>query len=426
MKKYWKLVRGLNGDMQLCVWANGLSGFTVDGGIYAVILNLYLLRLGYGAQFIGAVNGTGLLAYGLFSLAAGWLGSRFGTRSMITLGLAMMAAGGFALPLAEFAAPSFGVIWIIASFVVTNMGLALQATNCTPFLAESSQMEERHTFFSIVATVWSLAGFAGNVVGGLLPPLFGFLLSASLGEAAPYRYSLWLSPVLLLAAAVVMVMRRAARFKPISVSPVQLASQSSGAGPIAMLALVRFLFVLGCGAVLIFLNMYLDKDLGAGAAGIGLLLGAGRLCAGVMSLLAPRLAARWSKANLILATAVGTSLSMIPLILLAQTNAAAFSFIGVMTLLAIRLPTWLAYSMEAVGPARRGLMSGAGEMANGLGFAAVGLGGGYVIHAVGYRPLFLLCACLTAAGAWLFDRYCRPRPQSERVPGTPIPLTPES
>src|SRR5438128_12086779 len=104
MKKYWKLVRGLNGDMQLCVWANGLSGFTVDGGIYAVVLNLYLLRLGYGAQFVGAVNGVGLLAYGLFSLAAGWLGSRFRTRRMIALGLAWMVAGACALPLVEVVA----------------------------------------------------------------------------------------------------------------------------------------------------------------------------------------------------------------------------------------------------------------------------------------------------------------------------------
>jgi alkane 1-monooxygenase len=416
MKKHWELVRGLNRDMRLCVWTNGLTGFTVDGGIYAVVLNLYLLRLGYGAQFIGAVNGAGLLAYGLFSLAAGCLGSRFGTRGMITLGLALMAAGGCALPLVELVAPSLGAGWILASFIVTNVGLALQVTNCTPFLTESSQAGERHTFFSIVATVWSLAGFAGNVVGGLLPPLFGFFLSVSLGDAAPYRYSLWLAPVLLLPAAVLMLTTRAVARKPTNDSPEQLIPSANGDAQIAMLALVRFLFVLGCGAVLIFLNMYLDKDLGAGAAGIGLLLGAGRLCAGAMCLFAPMLAARWSKANLILATAVGTALSMIPLILLAQTTAAAFSFIGVMTLLAVRLPTWLAYSMEAARPARRGLMSGAGEMANGLGFAVVGLGGGYVINTLGYRPLFLLCACLTAVGAWLFARYCRPQ-QPALVPG---------
>ena len=159
MKHYWQLVRGLNRDMRLYLLADGLSGFTVDGGIYAVVLNLYLLRLGYGAQFIGAVNGVGLLAYGLFSLAAGWLGSRFRTRRMIALGLVMMAAGGCALPLAEFVAPGLRASWVVASFVITNLGLALHVTNCTPFLTEISQAGERHVFFSIVATAWSLAGF---------------------------------------------------------------------------------------------------------------------------------------------------------------------------------------------------------------------------------------------------------------------------
>lgn len=423
MKNYWQLVRGLNRDMRLYLLADGLSGFTVDGGIYAVVLNLYLLRLGYGAQFIGAVNGAGLLAYGLFSLAAGWLGSRFRTRRMIALGLALMAAGCCALPLAEFVAPGLRAGWVVASFVMTNLGLALHVTNCTPFLTEISQVRERPVFFSIVATAWSLAGFAGNVVGGLLPLLFGFLLSASLSEAAPYRYSLWLAPVLLLPAALLMFTTRAVTRKPMTGALVQLALPTSGAAKIGMLALVRFLIVMGAGAVLIFLNMYLDKDLGAGAAGIGLLFGAGRLCAGAMSLFAPVLAARWSKANLILGTALGTALSMIPLILLAQTSAAAFSFVGVMALLAIRVPTYLAYSMEAVRPARRALMSGAGEMANGLGFAVVGLGGGYVINTLGYRPLFLLCACLTVVGAWLFARYCRPQPQPAAVRGAAVSLT---
>jgi len=423
MKNYWQLLRGLNRDMRLYLLADGLSGFTVDGGVYAVVLNLYLLRLGYGAQFIGAVNGAGLLAYGLFSLAAGWLGSRFKTRRLIALGLATMAAGGCALPLAELVAPGLRPGWLMASYVVINLGLSLHATNCTPFLTEISQVGERPVFYSIVATAWSFAGFAGNVVGGLLPPLFGILLSASLHEAAPYRYPLWLAPVLLLPAALLMFRARTVTHKPMTGALVQLALPTTGAAKIGMLALVRFLIVTGVGAVLIFLNMYLDKDLGAGATGIGLLLGAGRLCAGAMSLFAPALAARWSRANLILGTAVGTALSMIPLILLAHTGAAAVSFVGVMTLLAIRVPSYLAYSMEAVPPARRALMSGAGEMANGLGFAVVGLGGGYVINTLGYRPLFLLCACLTAAGAWLFARYCRPQSQTAVAAGAAVPLT---
>ena len=48
-----------------------LVGFALDGGIYAVLLNLYLVRLGYGPELIGMINSAGQLAFALFSLPLG-------------------------------------------------------------------------------------------------------------------------------------------------------------------------------------------------------------------------------------------------------------------------------------------------------------------------------------------------------------------
>jgi predicted MFS family arabinose efflux permease len=95
-----------------------------------------------------------------------------------------------------------------------------------------------------------------------------------------------------------------------------------------------------------------------------------------------------------------------PLVLLPHWGAAALSFIGVVALTAIRIPAFLVYSMEAVAPEQRTILSGANEMANGLGFAIIDLGGGYIITALGYRPLFLLSACLTAVGTLVFWWCC--------------------
>ena len=39
--------------------AVALVGFALDGGIYSVLLNLFLLRLGYGPEQIGLVNAAG-------------------------------------------------------------------------------------------------------------------------------------------------------------------------------------------------------------------------------------------------------------------------------------------------------------------------------------------------------------------------------
>ena len=42
-----------NRDVRLVLFSQALIGFTIFGGVYTVLLNLYLLRLGYGPQMIG-------------------------------------------------------------------------------------------------------------------------------------------------------------------------------------------------------------------------------------------------------------------------------------------------------------------------------------------------------------------------------------
>ena len=102
---------------------------------------------------------------------------------------------------------------------------------------------------------------------------------------------------------------------------------------------------------------------------------------------------------------------MLPLILISHWSAAGLGFVGVLALTSIRYPTFLVYTMEVVSPARRGTMSGAGEMASGLSFSAMALGGGYIIEAFGYRSLFLTGASLTVVGTLSFLIHLRIRQQ---------------
>ena len=76
MSTYWQKLRLLNRDVRLYMAARTLIGLTVRGGVYAVVLNLYLLRLGYGPELIGLVNGAGSAVIALLSLPIGALGSR--------------------------------------------------------------------------------------------------------------------------------------------------------------------------------------------------------------------------------------------------------------------------------------------------------------------------------------------------------------
>ena len=46
-------------DVRLYLTANALFGFVLFGGIYPLLYNLYLLRLGYNTEFVGLANATG-------------------------------------------------------------------------------------------------------------------------------------------------------------------------------------------------------------------------------------------------------------------------------------------------------------------------------------------------------------------------------
>lgn len=403
-RTYVQTLQLCNRQVRSYLCAEGLSGFTVDGGIYTVLFNLYLLRLGYRPAFIGAVNAAGLLAFSLWSLPAGLLGRRWGNQCMLVVGLGVMAVGCSALPMVECTPPTWHASWLLITYIVIHMGLALHSANATPFVMAATRATERHHAFALASALCLLAGFVGNLLGGWLPALFGATLGTSLSQPAPYRYTLALAGLCLIPAILAMGSTLSGRGSRTAQQPRQ-----RGRVPYRRLgwfALARLLQVMGVGSVCLFLNVYLDASLGVQTALIGTLLALGRLGAVPVALLTPLLMARWNTRRLIMGATTGIVLSLIPLVLLPHWAAATLSFIGVITLTAMRIPAFLVYSMEAVVPEHRAIMSGANEMANGLGFAIMGLGGGYIITAFGYRPLFLLSACLTAVGTLVFWWCC--------------------
>ena len=85
MKSYLAAVRLFSRDLRRLMLSNALHGF-VFFGIYALLLNLYLLRLGYGPAYIGLTNAIGPLALVVASLPMGQLSRRIGSCKVLILG----------------------------------------------------------------------------------------------------------------------------------------------------------------------------------------------------------------------------------------------------------------------------------------------------------------------------------------------------
>jgi MFS family permease len=408
---YWYSLRRFNRDVYLYLIATALMGFTIDGGIYSVLFNLYLLRLGHGPELIGLVNSAGLITFASFSLPAGLLGSRWGGRRMMLAGLYLMIVGCSLLPFVEFMPLDWQVSWLIFTYVPTFLGLSLFFVNAAPFIMEVITPEERSQVFSVQVALWALAGFTGSLVGGFLPGFFATFLNSSLNEPDPYRYPLWLAAILLLPAIIAMSTTRpvdtkqAPQEKKPGISLNQMGLLMLGV--VAMMALIRLLQVASMGTASTFINVYLDTNLHVSTATIGLLSALARLLSVPAALLTPFLSARRGSASVVVWASLGSTLSMLPLIFIPHWLAAGLSFMGVVALSSLRYSAFMVYSMELAPPDWRSTMSGAGEMAAGFSFALMALSGGYIIATLGYHTLFLIGFALSLVGTLLFWAYAR-------------------
>ncbi len=393
---YLRILRDFNHDVRLYLITTMLIGFTVDGGVYTVLFNLYLLRLGYGPEYVGLINGVGMMAFALFCLPAGTLSGRWGNRRMMIAGLSLLSIGCGLLLFAELHTVHWRDAWLLITWCIGFIGFAVYFVNTGPFVMQVAHQEERHHVFSVQAAVWSLAGFAGSLVGGFLPSIFAMYLGVSLDHPAPYRYSLLAAGLLLIPAVLAIVATREIHTQPITEKRAK-----DGASPlrlIAFLTVVRLLVVTGVGTLFIFFNVYMDAGLHISTAHIGVLSAIGRLLSIPTALIVPFLTIRWGSGRTAAWASLGTAISLLPIAFISHWGAAGLGFIGVLALTSIRYPAFLVYTMEVVSPAQRGTMSGAGEMASGLSFSAMALGGGYIIEALGYRSLFLTGATLTVIG----------------------------
>jgi len=208
---YVNKLRLFSHDVRLYLVTSALAGLTVFGGFLPVLLNLYLLRLGYGPEFIGQINATGQFAFSAFCLFAGVIGTRWSGRRLMIGGMGL-AVGGFGLlPLAEFAPASLQAGWLWVTYVLGWLGLALYMVNGIPFLMTATGPQERTHAFSVRTALGPLAGFVGSLIAGLLPGLFASSWGLSLDGPAPYRYPLWIAALLFIPAPLVMLSTRDAR-----------------------------------------------------------------------------------------------------------------------------------------------------------------------------------------------------------------------
>ncbi len=412
VSRYFQMMSLFRRDVWLIIITWALMGFAYSG-IFLVLFNLYLLRLGYGLEFISLVNGVGLISMALFSLPAGTLGRRWGSRRMMIAGMGLMTAGFFAVPLAEFFPTSWQKGWILATLSLIFLSAPLFLVNSPPFLMGVTSPVERDYAFSMQMALFSLAGFAGGLLAGFLPGFLSVILEIPLDQPAPFRYSLFLAGAIYFVGLLTTIATREGKVEQEKGN----VSKAAGHIPLALISVmgvVMFLRMAGDWAPNIFLNVYLEMALFASPALIGALVAIGRLMAGIAALSMPLFVNHWGKERVIGWGTIGIALSLLPLALIPHWVAAEIGFIGAIVLSTIVSAAYSVFGQELVTPGWQAVMAGVIGMGSGLGGSFIVILGGRIITAFGYDRFFLTATLLTAAGGLLFLGYFR-KPRGEFV-----------
>jgi len=382
-------------DTQLLTAATGIFATTFMG-IQLLSKTLYILRLGYGLEYLGLFGATGALSYMAMSLPSGAMGSYFGTRRTMFVGGIITIIGMASLPLVEFLPPGLHSTWPIITQMITSGGWSLFNINLVPALMGATTLENRSSAYALNSMMRGFGSFTGSIAAGLLPGLFGLLFGYSPDLPAPYRLSLWVAAALGLFALIPLFLAR-----PTAQITITTQEKQVTAFPVLTITLLVFHVYFAQAGIAVcqtFCSAYMDRDLQLTPAVIGFIIGAGQFAAVLTPLFAPRLSAQHGHAWLLTATTLGATLSLLPLALLPHWVGVSIGGLGVMALAAMWMPALQVFQMELVDARWRSIAYGIVSMAMSLTYASTSFFGGRLAAQWGYQRLFLLAAGLSLIG----------------------------
>ncbi|MBV9230181.1 MAG: MFS transporter [Chloroflexi bacterium] len=420
---------------------NVLTGVTT--GILLVLYNLYLVSLGYGADFIGAVLFVGTLGAGLAIFPAGICVDRFSGKAILIYSNLLIGLAGIGQILFRQPLP------LLASAFIAGIGFAFILVINAPFLTANSTPDERPQLFSLNIMLGLVTLVLGEVLGGALPGWFR--ASSWLMGSLPSWISFWLAhqpgprsyQLALLFAGIISGPGLIPLFMMSKDRPQQVPTEARKAilqnpfpilkqwwqsikvrtelrrlfhSGVFLLVLVWVCIGLAAGLYVPYFNIFFVQHLGASPALFGLVDGGANLITALLTLAAPWLALRVGRVN----TMVWTRVISIPLLItIGLTNIlslAAILYLFRQGLSDMAVGILQVFSMEVVAKEHRGLANSSYQASNQVAAALTAPIGGLMIVHLGYPPVFLLGAfCLLLASGILWWKFGRGREKRQQI-----------
>ena len=290
--------------------------------------------------------------------------------------------------------------------VVLGLGQSLNGVAMGPFLMENSGEKERTYLFSFASGLQMASGFIGNWIGGYLPTWMAGLQGGAPTSPLAYGWSLaviafaacgGILPLLFLRPSQLTREQRS-MFAPISFF-------TKNTKLLGRLILPMLVVSLGAGLIMPFMNVFYRQVYHQPDPVIGSMFAWGSLAMGIGLLLAPPLADRFGKIQVVVVT---QALSIPFLFMMGFSPVYFFSAAAYyvrLTLMNMSGPVYQTFVMEKVDPSARATVASLVSMANNVGWAFSPQISGWIQINYGFKPAFAATIVLYMAAIYLYWRF---------------------
>lgn len=393
--EYISRLRKFRVNARLYLLSVVISG--VSMGVFRLLFNFYALSLGFDEAILGRLVTTSSLTSLLVALPVGYLADMLGRKRSLLVGGWLTSLGILGMVLF----PSEGAFYALN--VVTGFAQSIMAITMSPFLMENSGDEERTYLFSFGHGLQMLSAFAGNWLGGYLPGWLSAWKNVSATDTLAYGSSVASVSILFALSTIPLIFLNRNRMVGEARSvfaPIKFALENPKL--LGKLVIPMLITSIGAGLIMPFMNVFFRVVHNQPDPMIGTLFAWGSLAMGIGLLLAPVLAERFGKIQVVV---VSQALSVPFLIILGFAPwfwVSAIAYYFRLTLMNLSNPVYQTFVMESVDPEARATVASLTSMAWSFGWAFSPTISGELQVSYGFGPPFLGTIILYSIAIFLY------------------------
>ena len=395
VRDYYHRVRLFKPNARLYLLTVLITGATM--GVYRLLFNFYVLSLGYDETLLGQLITANQFTALFLALPMGYAVDRFGRKSALITRNILLALSVAGTALFQ------SVVVFFAMNILFGLVQSLSSVATAPFLMENSDDEERTYLFSFTSGLQMGSVFVGNWLGGYLPTWVGSLRNLEPTSSMAYGGSLLAISTLAIIGFIPLVFVKPTDGKE---------SRSRNFSPFAFAKkkpkllgkiLIPTLFIsFGAGLFIPFMNVFYRVVHGQSDQVIGTLFAWGSLAMGIGLMIAPPIADRLGKIQLVVLTQ-GLAIPFMMVLGFSPTfGFSAAAYYVRMGLMNMSNPIYQTFIMEQVDASSRATIASVYSMVWSFGRSFSPSISGWLQVRYGFDPVFGAAIVLYAFAVCLY------------------------